>query len=122
VTEIEKTRFAATPAPPYYTVAFSSKRTDGYAAMADQMEELALAQDGWHCVESARDTCGFGNTNSFSQDEASIRSSRNAVANLAAQRLGRERCHVRFEVRIASVEHAYSFQSSQGEDVGQQIH
>jgi heme-degrading monooxygenase HmoA len=111
VTEIEKTRFAATPAPPYYTVAFSSKRTDGddgYAAMADQMEELAVAQDGI--------------TNSFWLDEASIRSFRNAVANLAARRLGRERCHVRFEVRIASVGHAYSFQSSQGEDVGQQIH
>jgi heme-degrading monooxygenase HmoA len=90
--------------------------------MAHQMEKLKLAQDGCLGVESACDTYGFGITNSFWQDEASIRSWRNLIDHLAALRPGREGWHVRFEERITGVERAYSFGSSQGEDVGQQIH
>ena len=41
--------FAATPAPPYYAVIFSARRTEGdhgYEAMAKAMVELALEAAG----------------------------------------------------------------------------
>ncbi|MDE1992577.1 MAG: antibiotic biosynthesis monooxygenase [Rhizobiaceae bacterium] len=105
-------QFAATPQPPYYIVAFSSVRTEGdlgYGAMADRMEELALAQEGCLGVESARGADGFGITNSFWRDEESIRAWKNVVAHLAAQKLGRERWYEQYQVRIARVERAYGF-------------
>jgi heme-degrading monooxygenase HmoA len=116
--------FAGTPAPPYYVVAFSSRRNEGdngYGAMAARMEELALAQDGCLGVESARSADGFGITNSFWRDEESIRAWKAVLSHLAAQRLGRERWYAHYEVRVARVERAYSFDLSQGEDVGQQV-
>ncbi|CAM1636152.1 antibiotic biosynthesis monooxygenase family protein [Bartonella apihabitans] len=60
--------FSETPNPPYYIVAFSSRRTggdNGYAEMAKAMEELALQQPGCLGAESARGYDGFGITNSF---------------------------------------------------------
>ena len=41
--------FSETPNPPYYIVAFSSRRTEGdngYAEMAKAMEELAFQKPG----------------------------------------------------------------------------
>ena len=46
----------ATPAPPYYAVVFTSRRTEveaGYAVTAEQMLALAAAQPGYLGVESA---------------------------------------------------------------------
>ncbi len=60
--------FSETPNPPYYIVAFSSRRTEGdngYAEMAKAMEELALQQPECLGAESARGDDGFGITNSF---------------------------------------------------------
>jgi hypothetical protein len=60
--------FTTTPAPPYYAVIFTSKRTDvdaaGYAAMADAMAEMAAQQPGYLGHESARDD-GVGITVSY---------------------------------------------------------
>lgn len=108
----QQRRFAATPEPPYYIVAFSSIRTDGdngYGAMSDRMEQLALEQPGCLGLEYARDAEGFGITNSFWRDEESIRAWKAVVAHLAAQRLGRERWYERYQLRIAKVERAYGF-------------
>ena len=55
-------RLAATPAPPYYAVIFTSERTetgDGYADTTARMLELAAAQPGYLGVESARDGLGI---------------------------------------------------------------
>ena len=60
--------FSKTPPPPYYIVAFSSRRTEGdngYAEMAEVMEELAFQQPGCLGAESARGADSFGITNSF---------------------------------------------------------
>lgn len=60
--------FSKTPPLPYYIVAFSPQRTEGdngYAEMAEAMEELALQQRGCLGAESARGDDGFGITNSF---------------------------------------------------------
>ena len=49
---------AKTPSPPYYSVIFTSYRTDcdeGYNEMADQMIALASVQEGFLGVESARE-------------------------------------------------------------------
>ncbi|KAA0698481.1 antibiotic biosynthesis monooxygenase [Neorhizobium sp. P12A] len=108
----QQTRFASTPEPPYYIVAFSSVRTEGdngYGAMADRMEELALQQPGCLGLEYARDAEGFGITNSFWRDEESIRAWKAVVAHMATQKIGRERWYERYQLRIAKVERAYGF-------------
>lgn len=124
MTSTQSSRFAATPKPPYYIVAFSSVRTDGdngYGAMADLMEEMALAQDGCLGIESARGSDGFGITNAFFRDEQSIIAWKNVVAHLAAQKLGRERWYKHYEVRVARVERAYSFDLTEGGRLGAQV-
>ncbi len=112
MTESPHVRFAPTPEPPYYVVAFSSVRTEGdngYGAMADRMEELAMEQPGCLGLESARDADGFGITNSFWRDAESIRAWKSVGAHLAAQKLGRELWYEHYQLRIARVERAYGF-------------
>lgn len=104
--------FATTPPPPYYVVSFSSQRLgddDGYGKMADQMAELAAKQPGYIGVESARDSEGFGITNSFWADEESIRAWKRDVDHLVAQKLGRKQWYDAYRVRIARVEREYGF-------------
>lgn len=61
--------FTQTPAPPYYAVIFTSKRTNveqkEYAAAAQKMEELAKGLDGFLGIESVRDERGVGITVSY---------------------------------------------------------
>jgi heme-degrading monooxygenase HmoA len=100
------------PAPPYYVVCFSSKRTDGdngYGDMADQMEMLARQQPGFLGVESVRGADGFGITNSYWSDEAAIKAWKSVVDHLAAQRQGREKWYEYYATRVARVERAYGF-------------
>lgn len=109
--EFEK-RFAPLPKPPYYLVAFSSQRTVGdcgYADMAQTMLDLAEQQPGYLGYESARSADGFGITNSYWQDEDSIRGWKQVVDHLAAQKLGRQDWYERYQVRVARVERSYSF-------------
>ena len=104
--------FASLPEPPYYVVAFSSTRRDGdagYTAMAEKMVALAAEQPGFLGVESARGADGFGITNSYWADEASIRAWKAVVDHAAAQRLGRARWYDLYHVRIGRIERAYGF-------------
>ncbi len=93
-------------------VVFSSRRTDGdhgYGAMADAMGALAAGQPGFLGVESVRGADGFGITNSYWRDEASILAWKAVVSHMAAQKLGRERWYEDYQVRVARVERAYGF-------------
>lgn len=103
-------RFARTPAPPYYAVIFSTRRTPGdlgYGEMAERMEQLASVQPGFLGIESVRGEDGFGITVSYWLDEASIQAwKRNAEHSLARQR-GRETWYEHFELRVARVERGY---------------
>lgn len=103
-------QLAATPAPPYYAVIFSSIRSDqdadGYARMADAMLDLAERQPGFLGVESARETVGI--TVSYWRDEESILNWKRHVDHLAAQQLGRRRWYKDYRVRVARVERAYA--------------
>ncbi|WP_295883262.1 antibiotic biosynthesis monooxygenase [uncultured Thiohalocapsa sp.] len=103
-------QLAATPAPPYYAVIFSSIRSDqdadGYARMADAMLDLAERQPGFLGVESARETVGI--TVSYRRDEESILNWKRHVHHPAAQRLGRRRWYKDYRVRVARVEPVYA--------------
>lgn len=108
--------FARLPAPPYYVVCFSSRRTpgdDGYGEMADEMERLSEAQPGFLGAESVRNAGGFGITNAYWETEDAIRAWKQQVDHLAAQRLGRSRWYDHYEVRVAKVERAYGFEKTE---------
>jgi heme-degrading monooxygenase HmoA len=103
--------FATLPPPPYYVVAFSSIRTEGengYGAMAEAMVALAQQQPGYLGVESARGSDGFGITNSYWADEASLIAWKEVAKHLLAQKLGKERWYAHYELRVARVERAYA--------------
>jgi heme-degrading monooxygenase HmoA len=104
---------AATPAPPYVAVIFTSQRTDddvaGYAAMADEMERQAATQPGYLGIESARGADGFGITVSYWRDAAAARAWKAVADHLGAQRLGRERWYGAYRVRVAEVAREYGF-------------
>ena len=103
--------FATTPEPPYYAVIFTSQRTagdQGYEAMAQAMFELASRQPGCLGAESVRGADGLGITVAYFTDEESIRAWKQNAQHLTAQRLGKERWYVRYELRVAKVERAFS--------------
>lgn len=99
---------AATPAPPYYAVIFTSLRTEGdhgYAETASRMVNLAAQQPGFLGVESARE--GLGITVSYWADLESIQNWKRNIEHLAAQRSGHEKWYASFKVRVAKVERDY---------------
>lgn len=104
-----------TPAPPYYAVIFTSKRTPadaaGYGKTADRMEELAAQQPGFLGVESARGEDGVGITVSYWKDEASIKNWKLQMEHTAAREQGRKQWYEAYELRVAKVERAYNFQA-----------
>lgn len=100
--------FAATPAPPYYAVIFTSTLSDddaGYAAMAARMVELAAEQPGFLGLESAREEIGI--TVSYWRDLDAIAAWKANAEHREAQRLGRERWYAGFRLRIARIERDY---------------
>jgi heme-degrading monooxygenase HmoA len=104
---------AATPDPPYVAVIFTSTRTpgdNGYAAMAEAMNQLAAEQPGYLGLEAAREDLGI--TVSYWADEAAAREWKQVAAHLGAQRLGRQRWYVDYRVRIATVTRDYGRDTS----------
>ena len=104
------TGIARTPAPPYYAVIFTSRRTEGdhgYGAMADRMVELGSGSDGFLGIESARSADGLGITVSYWRDEASIAAWKRDAEHQRAQRGGQQTWYADYEVRVAKVERAY---------------
>lgn len=103
--------FAATPAPPYYAVIFTSLRTPGdagYAGMAERMAELAPRQSGYLGVESCRADSGLGITVSYWRSEEDIAAWKRDAEHSLARQQGREQWYEHFEVRVARVERAYA--------------
>ena len=109
---------ASTPSPPYYSVIFTSRRSDGddaaYAATANRMLELAALQDGYLGVESARDKNGVGITVSYWRNLDAIRRWHEVAEHREAQLNGRSRWYDLFAVRIALVERYYDFDRENG--------
>lgn len=102
--------FAKLPAPPYYAVIFSSRRTAtdaGYETTATRMLELAAQQDGYLGAESTRGDDGFGITVSYWRDEAAILAWKRQAEHRLAQQTGRRDWYAHYEIRIARVGRAY---------------
>ena len=104
--------FARTPEPPYYAVIFTTTQTDdlaGYGDMAAAMEALASEQPGYLGIESAR-SGGLGITVSYWTDEAAILAWRDNVLHTAARDQGRAQWYAHYELRIAKVERATTWE------------
>ncbi|TRZ65159.1 MAG: antibiotic biosynthesis monooxygenase [Rhodocyclaceae bacterium] len=105
--------FAQTPAPPYYTVIFTSQRRaedalGGYDAMAARMVELAAQQPGYLGIDSARNVDGFGITVSYWASLEAISAWKANAEHRVAQENGRRFWYQHYELRIARVERTYS--------------
>jgi heme-degrading monooxygenase HmoA len=95
---------------PYYAVIFTSLRTEGdngYAAMAEEMEQLAQQQPGYLGIESARNELGI--TISYWQSLEAIKSWKANLDHLQAQKKGRTTWYSQYKVRICKVEREYEF-------------
>lgn len=99
---------ATTPAPPYTAVIFTSLRTEGdqgYARMAERMEERARAEPGFLGIESARE--GLGITVSYWVDDAAATAWKQVSEHLVAQQRGRDAWYTDYQVRVATVSRSY---------------
>ncbi len=104
------------PEPPYYAVIFSSRRSgtdEEYAAMSERMVALAAQQPGFLGVESARDANGFGITVSYWRTAEEITAWRAHAEHTDAREQGRASWYSQYDVRIAKVERAYSWERAE---------
>jgi len=95
---------ARTPAPPYYAVIFTSRRTEGdrgYGAMAEKMAALAAQQPGYLGMER-RARRRRARPYDFLLARRGVDSSRGTRHRApAAQRGGQQTWYADYEVRIA---------------------
>ena len=99
-----------TPEPPYWVVIFASRLSSdsaGYGAMAERMDALCRASEGFLGLDAARGPDGTGITVCYWRSEADIARWKADVEHREAQRLGHARFYDDFELRIARVERAY---------------
>jgi heme-degrading monooxygenase HmoA len=95
---------------PYYAVIFTSTQTEataGYIEMAEKMEALAKAQNGYLGIESARNSIGI--TVSYWVSLEAIKEWKRNTEHLLAQQKGREQWYNWYNVRICKVEREYEF-------------
>ena len=98
---------------PYYAVIFSNTQTDdleGYAEMADSMEELASQQAGYLGMEHAREEIGI--TISYWETLEDIARWKANTDHLFAQKRGIKDWYSWYKVRICLVEREYEFKRS----------
>ncbi len=97
----------------YYAVIFTSQRTDedgeGYAKMAEVMDELAQKQPGFIRVESTRNAEGKGITVSYWESLEAIQAWRENSKHLVAQQFGKEKWYMQYNVEICEVIKDYTF-------------
>lgn len=110
--------FADTPAPPYYVAVITVHRTgdtEGYAAAADRMHDLARSQPGFLGMEWVSSGDGrTGITASYWTDPAAIAAWKAHVDHAAIQHVGQERWYEAYTIRIARVERAYDWRRPPG--------
>ena len=95
---------------PYYAVIFTTLRTagdEGYAAMAEEMENLARIQPGFLGFETAREEVGI--SVSYWESLEAISNWKQNTRHLEAQRLGKAKWYEHYTLRICKVEREYSF-------------
>ncbi len=95
---------------PYYAVIFTSSRTDGdngYAEMAQEIEDLAQQQPGYLGIESA--SAEIGITVSYWESLADIANWKANTDHFFAQQKGISDWYMWYKVRICLVEREYDF-------------
>ncbi len=96
---------------PYYAVIFTSVLVDndskGYRDMAEKMLALATKQAGFLGVESLREELGI--SISYWSDLDAIAAWKKQADHQIAQQKGQDLWYQQYKVRIAKVEHDYSF-------------
>jgi heme-degrading monooxygenase HmoA len=95
---------------PYYAVIFTSiqtEDTEGYAEMAQQMEDLAKNQAGFISIDSARNSIGI--TVSYWESLEAIRHWKQHTDHLVAQQKGIKDWYAYYNVKICKVEREYNF-------------
>lgn len=94
---------------PYYAVIFTStlKNDEGYARMAQAMEQLVKKQEGFLGFDTAREDIGI--TVSYWRDLDSIMAWRNHPEHGIAMQLGKEKWYEHFSLRVCKVEREYEF-------------
>jgi heme-degrading monooxygenase HmoA len=98
---------------PYYAVIFTStqtSQTEGYAEMAEAMENLAKIQPGYLGLEHARSEVGI--TISYWSSLEAISNWKANLDHLEAQNLGKTKWYQWYKIRICKVEREYEFQRS----------
>lgn len=103
---------------PYFAVIFTSTQTEnieGYAEMAEKMENLAKQQKGYLGIESAKNdtstelSAGVGITVSYWESLDAIKNWKANTEHLFAQQKGRKQWYNWYNVRICKVEREYEF-------------
>lgn len=95
---------------PYYAVIFTNVQTqdtEGYAEMAQLMEDLAKKQPGYLGLEHARDELAI--TISYWENLEAIANWKANLDHLNAQKQGKERWYEWYKTRICRVERDYEF-------------
>ncbi len=106
------------PEPPYYTVIFTSQRTEGdngYGEMSKLMLSLAEQQPGFLGIESVRNADGKGITISYWKTLEDMKHWKANTQHQVAQKLGKERWYKQYDVHIAKVESNYSLAENESE-------
>jgi heme-degrading monooxygenase HmoA len=85
---------------------------EDYARTAERMVQLAAEQPGFLGIESARGADGFGITVSYWDSLESISAWREQEEHRLAQREGKAKWYVRFQLRVCRVDDAYGFERS----------
>ena len=97
--------------PPYYAVVFTTILLDdieGYAEMAEKMDNLAKEQEGYLGVESTRSEVGI--TVSYWESLEAIIKWKNNIEHTEARNMGREKWYKKYQLRICKVEREYGFE------------
>ncbi|MER7112133.1 antibiotic biosynthesis monooxygenase family protein [Streptomyces sp. NPDC000229] len=99
--------------PPYYTVVFTSVRTEddpAYAPTAERMHQLVQDVPGFLGYESARTPGGIGITVGYFRDEEAIAAWRANADHQDVMRRGRADWYERYSVHVGKVERSYGFE------------
>ena len=102
---------AKTPAPPYYTVIFTSIKTstlEGYNQMSDAINALVKEADGFLGLEEVSGTMDI--TVSYWRDLDAIKKWKDNPEHQVAQLMGKQNWYKYYKTRIAKVELDYEFE------------
>ena len=96
---------------PYYAVIFTSTRNDedeGYAEMAEEMEQLARQQEGFISMDTAQGPTNI--TVCYWTSLEAISAWKHEVRHRHAQKLGKSKWYRNYSVKVCKVEKDYSFE------------